>query len=136
MASGYWFKCDNCGYSFETSGLHEFYRDRQGNRKPYGHPCAISMEAQMSGIHGLSADLYCPTCDKVHDLVVVEYKRPTGDTNAMRAGRCEPSEDSPKEVKCPDCGNTELVLGYREAPQLPCPRCGKGTLTGGDAYQS
>jgi hypothetical protein len=60
MGSWYKLKCDNCGYSVNTSGPWEFYRDSEGKRKPYGHPVPTSKEAEESGIHGLTGELYCP----------------------------------------------------------------------------
>lgn len=38
MATYCLWKCDSCGYTVETNGPHEFYRDAQGERERYGHP--------------------------------------------------------------------------------------------------
>lgn len=76
MGAGYIHKCDKCGYTVHTSGPWEFYRDSNGERKEYGHPTPFSKEAELCGISGLSGELYCPKCDQVWDLVLVEYKSP------------------------------------------------------------
>lgn len=103
-----------------------------GNEKPYGHPVAFSREAEERGIAGLHADLYCPACDRVHDLIVVEFKRPTSDKLAMWAGAVEPTEHYAREdvVRCPGCGRTDLLLGPEEGREVPCPRCSRGRLKG------
>lgn len=130
MATFYVHECDKCSYSVETSGLHEFYRDDEGSRKPYGHPIPMSQEAAKRGVCGLSAALYCPKCDKVHDLVVVEFKEPPKDSLSMWLGQTEPTDEFKKEgaVKCPDCGNPDLVLGTDEDREVLCPSCTDGKL--------
>ncbi len=123
-------RCDRCGYVVTTSGPWEFYRDAEGQRKPYGHPVPMSREALEQGIAGLSANLYCVHCDKVFDLIVVEFKTPARDALSVWAGNCEPQEVFKKEgaVKCPECGATALLLEGDENPQKTCPRCKAGTL--------
>jgi len=147
VGSGYRYECDNCGHTVETSGPWEFYRDATGARKPFGHPVPISEEAVRMGIAGLSAELYCPLCDKVHDLVAVEFKRPyQGRWFWLEAGEVEPKDEFKREdaVKCPDCGNSELILGpededspgFNARMSILCPRCKKGKLSGGMAWIS
>jgi len=80
MGAGYIHVCSDCGYSVSTSGPSEFYRDREGKRKIYGHPDPLSFEALERGIYGFSGEVYCPNCDKVFDLVLVELKKPFEDT--------------------------------------------------------
>lgn len=101
----------------------------------------MSDEAVKMGIAGLSAELYCPACDEVHDLIVVEFKEPhKGEMFWMEMG--EPKDEYQREdaVKCPDCGNTDLILGpadeedksmFDATMSFLCPRCKKGNLTGG-----
>lgn len=140
MGSAYRYECDGCGNVVETSGLWEFYRDATGARKLYGHPVPVSDEAVQMGVAGLSAELYCPLCDEVHDLVVVEFKQPyKGQLFWLEMG--EPKDEYQREdaVKCPDCGNTDLILGpndeeasYFDARMsMLCPRCKKGRLSVG-----
>lgn len=69
-------RCNWCGHSVDTSGPWEFYRDAQGNFKRYGHPSPISEEARQHGVDGMYGDLYCPNCDTVFKLVIMEFKFP------------------------------------------------------------
>ena len=46
MAAFSKWKCERCGFTGETSGPHEFYRDDHGELRPYGHPHAVSIEAK------------------------------------------------------------------------------------------
>lgn len=132
MGAGFTHKCSHCGYSISTSGPWEFYRDSQGNRKPYGHPVPISEEAEKQGIHGLSGELYCPNCDKVFNLILVEFKNPSNDTLSIWSGRCEPKEEFRQEnmVKCPECGNTNMILEPVKDKVIICPRCKVGHFMG------
>ena len=79
MCVGYIYECDKCSYSVSTSGPWEFYRDSKDKRKPYGHPGPDSKEAKERGIYGFSADLYCPKCDKIFDVVLLEFTEPLPD---------------------------------------------------------
>jgi len=132
MGAGFKHICSSCGYSIETSGPWEFYRDRGGNRHPYGHPCPVSDTAAESGIYGLSGEVYCPTCDKVFDVVLVEFKEPSQNTLSVWSGRCEPAEKFKKKgaVQCPQCGDSHLILGPEMETKSLCPRCQKGVLEG------
>jgi len=132
MGAKYTHKCNKCGYSVSTSGPWEFYRDSEGNRKFFGHPSPNSEEARQSGIQGLFGNLYCPKCDKVFDLVLDEYKKPTFNKIDMWLGRCESTYKYNQEDadKCPICGNTDLILKPLENEEIVCPRCGKGKLVG------
>ena len=76
MGAHYTYRCEACGHEVSTSGPWEFYRDEQGRRQAYGHPVPCSKEAARRGVYGLSGELYCPTCDRVFDLVLVEFKQP------------------------------------------------------------
>jgi cytochrome c-type biogenesis protein CcmH/NrfF len=130
---GAWFthKCDKCNYEVHTDGPWEFYRDKEGKRKMYGHPVPASKEAEESGIAGLTGHLYCPQCDTVSEVILVEFKTPTKDSMDVWSGRAEPHEEYKKldAVKCPKCGNTDLILGDDQEP-LSCPQCENGKLIG------
>jgi len=43
MGASYIHECDKCGYTFHTSGPWEFYRDREGKLKDYGHLSRIKI---------------------------------------------------------------------------------------------
>ncbi|MFC2000397.1 hypothetical protein ACFLXE_06545 [Chloroflexota bacterium] len=132
MGASYLHKCSACSYSLRTSGPWEFYRDKKGERKDYGHPRTTSREAEKRGIFGLSGELYCPTCDGTFDLILVEFKKPARDSLSVWGGRCEPKDEFYDEgaVRCPECGNIDLVLGPAEDMELTCPRCKEGQLIG------
>ncbi len=130
MGSMYRHSCDNCGYSFKTSGPWEFYRDGGGQKKPFGHPIPMSAEAAQRGIYGLSANLYCRQCDRAFDLVIAEFKQPQRSGLDVWSGAAEPKDEFKREgaVKCPVCGNRQLLLEGNEAAEPTCPRCKSGRL--------
>ena len=127
MGAGFVHNCDNCGYSVNTSGPWEFYRDKEGNRKPYGHPGPMSREAKKRGIWGFSEDQYCPKCDEVFDVIVVEFAGPNQ--------RWAP-KDEYKKIKCPKCGVRNLIFVSQEGKEVTCPRCRKGKWIGRMEYIS
>lgn len=138
MGSGYLMKCDHCGYSVKTSGPWEFYRDEKGERHAFGHPIPISAEAAQRGVYGLSGTLYCPACDKVVDVILVEFKEPCRDSLKLWSGQCEPDDNylTDDVVRCPECKNKFLILEPDNKHALSCPRCGKGMMTGNIAWIS
>jgi Zn finger protein HypA/HybF involved in hydrogenase expression len=130
VGASYGHTCDKCGFFVGTSGLWEFYRDRSGKRKPYGHPGPCSDEAAAAGIAGLSADLYCTSCGNVSELIVVEFKEPAPVSMAVWAGHCE-AQDKYKEegaVRCPHCGGQRMILESDDEGDVPCPKCADGIL--------
>lgn len=126
------FTCGECGYTVTTSGPWEFYRDEDGARHPYGHPGPASREARERGVWGLSAELYCPDCDEVHDIVVVEFVEPVSDARDVWMRNYTPRQEfqRPGGVRCPGCGGTFMLLGPEGAPPVDCPRCGSVSMTG------
>lgn len=78
MGAWYSHKCDNCDYEVHTEGPWEFYRDK-------------------NGIAGLTGRLYCSNCDKVSDIILVEFKKPTTDSMEVWGGIAEPTDDYQKE---------------------------------------
>lgn len=122
MGAGYEYICDTCGYKVETSGPWEFYRDTEGQRKPYGHPVPMSQEAEEAGIKGFSINAYCPQCDRVRDVILVEFETPR-DYHAAWAGCGRLPDDH--QLTCGICGGRlcEYLPG-----KLSCPRCQKGTF--------
>jgi len=132
VGSSYRHRCDGCGYEVSTSGAWEFYRDRRGRRRPYGHPVPRSETARRRGIYGLSVEVYCPGCDKVSDAVLVEFVKPCHESIMVWSGQCEPKEEFRREdaVRCPRCGSTDLLLEAVDEKEVACPRCRKGRLIG------
>ena len=74
--------------------------------------------------------MYCPFCDNVSDLIVVEYKKPAGSSLDVWAMNCEPMDIYTTEgaVRCPHCNGQNLILDTEEGVQ--CPRCKEGVLRG------
>ncbi len=102
---GITWKCKKCNYEVIITDGWEFYRDECGNRKRYSHPCPISKKGVKS-IRGFSADLYCPKCKDVKDIIIEEFgKSATQDCNV--------------------CG-TKLKRSLDESDL--CPRCSTGTF--------
>lgn len=132
MGAGYTYKCDNCGYSVSTSGPWEFYRDSKGNRKPYGHPVPTCEEAKERGIYGFSADVYCPKCDRIFDVVLVEFTAPTRDYFLAWGGwgEMEAVFGQKGSLECPECHAANLIWDTKTAREVACPRCREGMLKG------
>jgi hypothetical protein len=124
--------CDGCGYRVRTSGPWEFYRDDEGRVRDYGHPAPVSKEAIEAGIHGLMGRHYCPRCDKVSRVIVVEFVEPYRGRGSvwLEGAAVKPEYKREGAVKCPRCGAIELILEPAEEGGPPCPRCRGGTLVG------
>ena len=134
MGASYIHECDKCGYTFHTSGPWEFYRNREGKLKDYGHPIPMSEEAKTQGIKGLYGEMYCHICDKVRRIILVEFKNSSSDSLSVWTGRCEPEDKYKKEgaIKCPKCGNKNLIFEVEEddKEEIICPRCKEGKIKG------
>jgi len=129
------FKCNKCGFSFPTSGPWEFYRDKKGNIKPYGHPVPSSAEAKKAGIAGLNANVFCLTCmESINNFILVEYKKPVKDPIKkvlMWAGVEEPKEEYRQKPVCPKCKKSNWLLEpVSGRDKIICPRCKKGKIRG------
>ncbi len=138
MGAGYTLHCNACNYSVETSGPWEFYRDENGRCHEYGHPVPVSEAAAERGVYGFFGKLYCSTCDKVVDVILVEFKEPCRDHYLIWLGDHEPQEKYLDEdaVRCPVCENRFLILEPDNDHAPSCPRCGKGVLIGGMEWVS
>lgn len=127
MGTTFSHRCNNYGYIVNTSGPWEFYRDKKGNRKHYGHPIPMSKESAESGIKGLTGKFYCNKCDKEFEAIIVEFKKSTTNSLDVWGGMAEPLDEYKEStVKCPDCGNSELLFDKRCSGKLDCPKCRKG----------
>jgi len=132
MGTGYKFECAKCGYVVRTSGPWEFYWDKNGERQDYGHPTPLSYEALEAGVAGFSGVLYCPVCDKVSDIILVEFETPAEDALTVWTGNYHPMPEYRKQgaVKCPHCDNTDLILAPGADITILCPRCREGKMDG------
>ncbi len=125
MGSFYSHKCDHCNYEVQTDGPWAFYRDRNGKRKLYGR--LPSQEAQECGRVGSSGSLYCSKCDLVSEMILEEFKKPKKNMD-VGEGRLELKDEYKNNdaIKCPRCGNKQLLLGDNNKIVVECPRCKKG----------
>jgi hypothetical protein len=130
MGAGTKYGCDKCGYSFETYGPWEFYRDAQGNIKPYGHPVPASVEAAESGIHGFMETKYCLACRKLVDILLVEFNAPRDYCSAWFG------TSGLDTSVCPDCGGTDLLYYDLEDRTILCPKCNEGKLVITDYFKT
>jgi rRNA maturation protein Nop10 len=130
MGAEYFLECNKCGRSVRTSGPWEFYRDKGGRRRAYGHPRPISEEAREQGVYGLSASMYCSDCGRVSSLVLVEFATPIKSPRSVWLENNEPKEEykSEKPVKCPKCGGENLLLEPSEDREMKCFHCKEGRL--------
>jgi hypothetical protein len=112
MGNAYLWECDICEHQVETSGPWEFYRDKLGRRKKYRPPFVDGDEVVEAGVSGLSAEMYCFTCDKITDRIIIEYKVPIKDSLNVKPDTPEPREKYLKTdaIKCRTCSNTTLLL--------------------------
>ena len=110
----------------------EFYRNLFGTRKPFGHPSAVSRGASRRGIYGLSGELYCAKCDRVYDVILVEFRKPTRDRGAVWHRNLEVKDEYKNEdaARCPECGNACLIFEPNQSDEVVCPRCRKGKFVG------
>ena len=105
-------QCSQCGNKVGTGGPWEFYRDKEGRRQPYGHPEPCPREAREAGIKGFSFLTYCPKCNSVKDLILVEFQK-ARDYRAAWEG-CKR-----RKLTCGECGGRLHEL----LDNLICPVC-------------
>ena len=119
MGAGTEWKCNNCGYTINTSGPWEFYRNAVGRRGVYGHPKPTSKEAAQTGIKGYFVKWYCPNCRTVEDSVEIEFKE-----HVDRHEQWNQLEMAlPPKAFCTSCG---AELQERLDGDEICPKCNKG----------
>lgn len=131
MAMSVDFECNNCGYSFSTSGPWEFRRDKNGKIKLCGHP--MTAENERKGIEGLIAYLYCKQCDQVVEAILEEYKNTKFNVLDVWEQKQENSNDNAGNVfesaVCPKCHKQELFICFEEEnSSIKCPRCEEGHI--------
>ncbi|MDP4177373.1 MAG: hypothetical protein Q8900_03415 [Bacillota bacterium] len=66
------FQCNECKYKFTTSGLYGFRNDRDKGIVKFS--LSLRHNEVKNGVDGISAILYCKNCDKVVNLILLEYK--------------------------------------------------------------
>jgi transcription elongation factor Elf1 len=127
MATFYHHHCDSCGYSFTTSGPHEFYRDFDGRLADYGHPLPSSLDAELAGVYGFYGNMWCLQCHTNIEVVMREFVKPVDRHQDIWTPGAHP--ERPVRIVCPICGDDSPVLGDRPfGTRIPCPKCG-GVIT-------
>jgi hypothetical protein len=116
------YRCTKCGLEITTSGYWEFYRDKNGTCKPYGHPSPISAEATKQGCKGFYIEWYCSQCKEIRNVILKEFEQPCFDspygqlsmTDRVFNFSCDKCGDVLKEdlkkENCPVCGNNAFEL--------------------------
>jgi hypothetical protein len=128
MATFYHHACDRCGYSFETKGPKEWFRDANGRLADYGHPVASSQEAKDAGIAGLYWDAWCLNRDTNVDVVTTEFEHPAERDDFWRMLRLGELPEKAVPIVCAACGDGTPVMGLEPfGPSFTCPKCG-GTI--------
>src|ERR1035437_7148626 len=103
MATIWNHECSGCGYSFRTSGLHEYFIDANGDLKHYGHPLPESREAEAAGIAGFYADAWCLNADRNVVVVVREFEQAVGRHEGIWVPAALPEKSV--TITCPACGD-------------------------------
>ncbi len=129
MGSCYRFTCDHCGFSFNASGPWEFYRDRAGTLKHYGHPIPASEEARAAGVYGMYGRFFCLNCEHEVEIILREARSPVRDSLLLWMGAYEPKERVGGDYRCPCCSGKNILL-FPEDPPHECPHCVAGRLIG------
>ncbi len=113
----YEYSCSHCNYFIETSGPWPYYGKDTKKRVTPGQ---FYMPADP--IRGLTARVYCPTCDKEKDYIIVQYKIPLMKPDDVWL------EDMPRKTRmnCRKCGQAVYLILPEKS--IPCPRCKKGVF--------
>ncbi len=104
MATYFLWQCGSCGYSVEVSGPHEFWRD-EGEIHILPHPLS------KRGVEGLAAKAYCPRCDSLETVPLVEFTEPVEDGFAVKVDKIKPEywDRLPRELR-------EMMLQEAQEP--------------------
>jgi len=111
------YSCNACGYFIKTGGPRPY--DRQKSKRVQYENFT---EASSGPIHGLLADVYCPSCDKIKTYPIVQYGTPLFSLSEIWLS------DIPRKTQkvCYRCKNP-VFLTFSPGT-VKCPRCRKGTF--------
>jgi len=138
LRENFTYQCSECEKKYNTSGPWEFYRNKKGNRIPYGHPTPINEEAKLSGIDGLFADMLCLDCGNEVNVIIEEFNRRPVHSKGFKGLFAFLRANKEKDVdkpKCPNCKGNNLFLSNQakvekneKDTKVNCPYCNKGNL--------
>jgi hypothetical protein len=98
--------------SFSAIGFSRFYKNRTLRWKRFSQPVLMGQEGKKQGVYGFGVDLYCPCCDEMSDFVLVEFES-SGPGSSLAWGEINFEEFGVDLMKCPRCGNRELIFQLR-----------------------
>jgi hypothetical protein len=113
----YEYSCSYCHYFVETQGPWPYCKEK-GVKRQYKN----LHEASSGSIHGLIANVYCPTCDRIKVYQIVEYENPLSSLLDVWLS------DIPRKTKrvCYKCKKSVFLI--LPPGSVRCPRCHKGTF--------
>jgi hypothetical protein len=103
---------DPLSKTFDLSFLERDYalpKNRFAKLKNHGSPVLLEEEKQNQKIFSFGADLFCPHCREKSNFYLIEYERP-GSTSPENWIDNDLQEFQEEIMKCPKCGNRDLVL--------------------------
>ncbi len=95
--------------SFSAIGFSQFYKNRAVKRQRFSQALLMGEEGKKQGVYGFGADLYCPHCDEMFDFILIEFES-SGAGSSLAWGEIDLEEFEVDLMKCPKCGNRELVF--------------------------
>jgi hypothetical protein len=120
----YVYQCDHCRRDLEITLCREFQQEPDGTPSDYHYPDPDLYEWPPRKVAGLWSRLWCPACQRVRPLVVVQLDEPAEHpVQAFLAAEAR-GYTGMETGPCPECGATLEV----EIEDGPCPECGQGKL--------
>ncbi len=95
--------------SFSAIGFSRFYQNRAVKRQRFSQAVLMGEEGKKQGVYGFGAELYCPYCEEVFDFILIEFEN-TEAASSFAWGEINLEEFEVDLMKCPKCGNRELVF--------------------------
>ena len=95
--------------SFSALGFSQFYKNRAVKRRRFSQPFLMGEEGKKQNVYGFGAELYCPYCDAMFDFILLEFEN-SGVGSSLGWGEINLEEFEEDLMKCPKCGNRELVF--------------------------
>ena len=133
---GMTFKCSNCEFAFELTGLREYYITVTGKREFFLHPPNDDARQSFAryGMHGYAHGFVCLSCGKAYNVFFPFIEGAKTDPRKIYPD--EPLHSLEVASKCDhkcECGTSltySLTLRARmdKGESIPCPQCKNGNL--------